>query len=242
MANIVINKNFNKKYLWRYVDQTFKIKTTYSRWIITNDTLDATGINSSYRTVFLTNQTTLSLFDKISSHYKNIDMGDLQAYDFLSTIINTMLQTDDDTYYIRAMDKLVADGALTQEEANSIYVNKLTDVVSINASVNIDGVISFSIIEPNKLYRRYEQTVDNPTNEQMYLCFIPEESGYFIGSNYYSTLYHTAVENENVKQSLRYAAMSIGDTGTEDIVFDYTGIIDYLDTFEFNINLPRVIS
>lgn len=136
---------------------------------------------------------------------------------------------------------LVSKNIITQAESDAMLLINLTDRPVITSTISGDTV-TFTITNPNKLVRRYIKDTDNST-ETMYILFPYYTNNSFNGALHYgSTVYsYNTVSSESSKQVLSYIAISLGTSGTEDIVLDYDAIIDYIDDMSFKIKLPTSI-
>lgn len=156
----------------------------------------------------------------------------------LSIIITSIL-----TQSTRAatLASLVTKGVITQAESDAMLLINLTDRPIITSTIT-DDVVTFNITNPNKLVRRYVKATDNSA-ETMYLLFPYYTNNSFNGALHYgSTVYsYNTVSSEFSKQVLSYIAISLGTSGTEDIVLDYDANIDYIDDMSFKIKLPTTI-
>lgn len=136
---------------------------------------------------------------------------------------------------------LVTKGVITQAESDAMLLINLTDRPIITSTLT-DDVVTFNMTNPNKLVRRYVKSTDNSA-ETMYLLFPYYTDNKFNGVVHYGSVYysHPTTSSELSKQVLSYIAISLGTTGTEDIVLDYDANIDYLDDMSFKIKLPTTI-
>lgn len=129
------------------------------------------------------------------------------------------------------------------------------------------GICTIQYQDPIKLYRRYKKTVDNPTNEKLYI-YLPRlndqykiEGLFLINSVVANTTYPNTtsikstplfVETQLVmdgvvptvstskKRFIDYTAVSIGLTGNgnSDLEYDILDIIDYIDSFAVMMKIP----
>ena len=136
---------------------------------------------------------------------------------------------------------LVSKNIITQAESDAMLLINLTDRPIVTSTIT-DDVVTFNMTNPNKLVRRYIKDIDNST-ETMYLLFPYYTNNSFNGALHYgSTVYsYNTVSSELSKQVLSYIAISLGTTGTEDIVLDYDANIDCIDDMSFKIKLPTTI-
>lgn len=233
MSKIVINKNL-AKYYYKFVDNVFKPLTTNT---LVTTTTGTTGLISALREVVVTKQSTLATLDKISTYYRNVTNTTDWTND-LSIIITSIL-----TQSSRAttLTSLVTKGVITQAESDAMLLINLTDRPVITSTI-VGDTVTFKMTQPNKLVRRYVKATDN-SSETMYLLFPYYTNNSFNGVLHYgSTVYsYNTVSSEFSKQVLSYIAISLGTSGTEDIVVDYDGNIDYLDDMDFKIKLPTSI-
>lgn len=234
MSKIVINKNL-AKYYYKFVDNVFKPLTTNT---LVTTTTGTTGLISALREVVITKQSTLATLDKISTYYRNVTNTTDWTND-LSIIITSIL-----TQSSRAttLTSLVTKGVITQAESDAMLLINLTDRPVITSTI-VGDTVTFKMTQLNKLVRRYVKATDN-SSETMYLLFPYYTTNTFNGVVHYNQVtpysYNT-VSSEFSKQVLSYIAISLGTSGTEDIVVDYDGNIDYLDDMDFKIKLPTSI-
>ena len=157
----------------------------------------------------------------------------------LSIIISGILNS---TTRATTLAGLVTKGVITQSESDSILLINLTDRPVITSTLTND-VITFKMTNPNKLVRRYVKDTDNVSNETLYLLFPYYTSNTFNSTAHYNTTYYSYLTTTSAlsKQVLSYVAISIGTTGTEDIVLDYIDNIDYIDDMDIKIKVPNTI-
>ena len=157
----------------------------------------------------------------------------------LSVIISGILNS---TTRATTLAGLVTKGVITQSESDSILLINLTDRPVITSTLTND-VITFKMTNPNKLVRRYNKDTDNASNETLYLLFPYYTSNTFNSTAHYNTTYYSYLTTTSAlsKQVLSYVAISIGTTGTEDIVLDYADNIDYIDDMDIKIKVPNTI-
>lgn len=237
MSKIVINKNL-AKYFYKFVDNVFKpltANTTVTGY--SAPTTATTGLISALREVVITKQSTLTTLDKISAYYRNVTNTTDWTND-LSIILTSIV-----TQSTRAttLASLVTKGVITQAESDAMLLINLTDRPIITSTLT-DDVVTFNMTNPNKLVRRYVKSTDNSA-ETMYLLFPYYTDNKFNGVIHYGSVYysHPTTSSELSKQVLSYIAISLGTTGTEDIVLDYDANIDYIDDMSFKIKLPTTI-
>lgn len=138
---------------------------------------------------------------------------------------------------------LVSNGVITQAEKDAMLLINLTDRPVVTSSLTND-VVKFTMTNPNKLVRRYVKSTDNTNNETLYLLFPNYTYAPFSAVNHIATTicHYVSTRSEKSEQALSYIAISMGTTGTEDIVLDYADNIDYLDDMDIKIKLPTIIN
>lgn len=238
MSKIVINKNL-AKYFYKFVDNVFKPNTTtLVGSVVTSGTTTATSITySALREFVITKESTLTTLDKISRYYRN-DTNTTDLTKDLSVIITGILNQ---STRASTLATLVSKNIITQAESDDMLLINLTDRPVITSTLSGD-TITFNMTNPNKLVRRYVKDTDNIT-ETMYLLFPYYADIRFNPGTHYLTgvLLYNTTSSELSKQVLSYIAISLGTTGTEDIVLDYDANIDYIDDMSFKIKLPTTI-
>jgi hypothetical protein len=247
MANIIFNKNFNKRYLFRYVENMFLYPTKKGGSHITLTDNTGTAFNTSTdvntcSTSFITNESTLNTLDKISTHYQTTDFTTVGMND-IGSIISTIVSyiADDGVKSGEVLAQLVTDGVITQVESDAVMIVRFEDNLDTDVTMSDDGVMTISIPNVTKLESRYDNTVMNPLGETLYICFPAYTSERFMGTSEDDYL-SPVVSTDTMIQSVSYVAASLGTLGTEDIIMDYIEKIDYLDDFSITVQLPKSFS
>jgi hypothetical protein len=149
---------------------------------------------------------------------------------------------------------LLTEGLITQEEYDATALNNVaTEQYKWESfSMNYEEINDYYIIKhktPLKLETRWETERNNVNGEQLYLMIdIPSTTNnnnwnydnYDIGTRTNAVRFYRA-DNDQYIYQYSYMAYTLGDLSTNaDIQFDHVDKIDYLDSIEVAIKLPRV--
>ncbi len=145
-------------------------------------------------------------------------------------------------------------GLITQEEYDATALNNTaTEQYKWEKfSMDYEPINDYYILKhdsPLKLENRWITEVNNPSSEQLYIMVELPSTQTFNNFNYdnYSTYtrtsatkYYRADNNQYIYQ-FGYLAYTLGDlSSNSDIQFDHVDKMDYLDSLEVAIKLPRV--
>ena len=193
-------------------------------------------------------------------------------YDYISGVLVKYLMnqvwysTDIADSYLQLMIELGFDESLVTRAIKSIVPFDLTLSTWTSVFDKDSSVVTIQNNTPSKLYTRYKKSVNNPTNETLYILLprylnrlaINSESGssspsspsYIIGADLASTVFPKTQQvidgevvdvNSNMVRVNDYTAISIGLTGNgnTDLEFDIVDTIDYIDSITAMVKIPN---
>lgn len=193
-------------------------------------------------------------------------------YDYVSGVLVKYLMnqvwysTDIADSYLQLMIELGFDKSLVTRAIKSIVPFDLTLSTWTSVFDKDSSVVTIQNNTPSKLYTRYKKSVNNPTNETLYILLprylnrlaINSESGssypnsphFLIGADLASTVFPKTQQvidgevvdvNSNMVRVNDYTAISIGLTGNgnTDLEFDIVDTIDYIDSITAMVKIPN---
>ena len=240
MSKILVNKNFNKKYLYRYAQGMIRPTNTSTTAYIKDITTAtaASEVLSAFKYVSIVNNTMLNVLEKISKSYNDTTIVTTSAENtYLGKVMGGFFHT---TFGNKSaiLSKFVTDGVITQEEVDKCVMIR-TETPTFNTVTDDNGIMTMTSTLPIKLELRYENDVMNSDNEQLYILFPTLSSHQFNAMTGTSEANFFSTSSEVTKQAFPYVAVSFGTENTNDVVLDYIGKIDYLDDFDIKIQLPK---
>ena len=223
MAKIVLNKNFNIKYLSRYAQR-----------MIDNQN------NINYSNMFLCNESILNILDKIDNHYIITEETENNITK-LDYVLNNLLSKNNINRE-NVLNELVSAEIITQDEADTFILTFRSFTNDKFIKLMNDDIITMSISTPSTLSSRFVNADNNPNDEQLYLCIIPYNNSNLTTKNGFVNTFQK-LNGDIIQQTFSYMAFSIGlkDSG-KDLEYDFLEKIDMFDEINIKIALPKEIS
>ena len=212
MAKIVINKPFVKDVL---------SKQLFKRFFYTYEYVN--NYNYYYNNVFfISTESVLNLLDKYWDYY----------YYFNSYNSNISSK-----YYFEKTQKLLQNNIITEDEYNILY-NQIVFLSNTNINFNssilhyeeVNDYYYLHFEQPLKLEKRWDNSINNPNNENIYLTFIDTIDTTYTFSN-----------GENHQLVTTYSYKLTDMQGDGDIRLDHIDKIDYIDSLILPLKAPKEI-
>lgn len=216
----------------------------------------------------------LIVLDNVTNNTLVAHIGSSKNYDYVSGILVKYLMnqvwysTDIADSYLQLMIELGFDESLVTRAIKAIVPFDLTLSTWTSVFDKDSSVVTIQNNTPSKLYTRYKKSVNNPTNETLYILLprylnrlaINSESGSVnpanrstyadCGTDLASTVFPKTQQvidgevvdvNSNMVRVNDYTAISIGITGNgnTDLEFDIVDTIDYIDSITAMVKIPN---
>lgn len=200
-------------------------------------------------------QSYVDLLDKINTllYNKQIPLTHISVDDASTRFLN-LIGAHDLTERRKAFAFLLGQNLITQAEYDSTATNSMaTSQYNWESfSMTYEEINDYYIMghsTPLKLENRWLTDVNNPNSEKLYLIleipstwnfnnYFGDDWGRYARTN--ATKFYRMDNNQSIYQ-FSYMAYSLGDLSSdEDIQFDHIDKMDYLDSLEVAIKLPRV--
>lgn len=270
MSKIVVNKAFNKKYLVgniktvlipneqnnidRLGEKSSEYHNSELNYVASIDVEGKTHVKSGK--FFVVTAGFLSLIDKINTLLYNDTVTQLNSESRNRGTLNR-LTAYNKSERTKALDRFKVLGYITDAEYEigvrecEAFGQIKFDSISWNYNEQFDYYTMLHNT-PLNLEKRWTNTENNPRNDELYIMTVLPASRPFNESSY-SAYDRAGVETSCVKYyredtgkfiyQLGYMAHTLTDrSGDGDIQFDYIDKIDYLDSLEISIKLPKEIS
>lgn len=241
MKKVVVNKNFNEKYLYRYIDNFVNKEDIY--WGGTElyiDNLEDLELTTDQQYIFICNETFFSVIESINTqNEKN------------STHLVSKLLLDQQNADI-VMDYLLTNGYITQsirDNAKYYRIDTNTSHYTLSSSV-VGNIVTFSNNAPRELLDYVSGNTDT-----LFLTMIGESSNQFTDNPYYTlTLLSSGLRYYTDYYGRCMAPTFLNNSGTivgkcsymafellSELKYDYQDKITHLDSVKFSIELPKEI-
>lgn len=203
---------------------------------------------------YIVTQSYIDLIDKINTllYNKQIPLTDINEDEASHRFLN-LLGAFDINERRKAFLYLLEKGLITQAEYDSTALNSIaTEQYNWESfSMDYEEINDYYIIKhssPLKLQNRWLSEVNNPLSEQLYIMVdLPSTTSNnnwnfskYVGVRTNASKFYRADTSQYIYQ-FSYMAYTLGDLSSDaDIQFDHVDKIDYLDSLEIAIKLPRV--
>lgn len=230
---------------------------------------DTTATTPAFTVVNQTPKFFVGSDNSVSSAITNALLG--KNYDYVSGVLVKYLMnqvwysTDIADSYLQLMIELGFDESLVTRAIKAIVPFDLTLSTWTSVFDKDSSIVTIQNNTPSKLYTRYKKSVNNPTNETLYILLprylnrlaINSESSIVhtntygvIGCDLASTVFPKTQQvidgevvdvNSNMVRVNDYTAISIGLTGNgnTDLEFDIVDTIDYIDSITAMVKIPN---
>lgn len=265
MKRVIVNKNFNKSRLVNTISRQLFLrdqKDIDRESAVSTAKYNYTSIlnvgNTSYHTpgkFFIVSKPYIDLLDKVNrmlfdhqlDFTSNVDAHNIRLCNAL-----TLMESEYRNYYWTVLyDK----GFITDSELEiaKTKCESLTQIKAESFSMHYDDTndfFTFKYSSPLKLEHRWDQTINNPGNDDLFLLTIFDE--------YKASHNVTASDGNRIRTSaIQYYREDDGSRffqigfmahhiterdGQGDIELDHIDKIDYLDSIEINVKLPKSYS
>jgi hypothetical protein len=209
MAKLIINKPFVKDVMSKQLFKRFFSK-----------------LNQNNNVFFISTESVLNLLDKYWKYYYIYD----KSYE--STYLS-----DYNDIYLKKTNNLLDKNIISEEEYNILY-NQIVFLTNDNIIFNpsffhyeeVNDYYYLHFEKPLKLRNRWDNNINNPNNENIYLTYIDVYNKYYFP------------DTNEYRLATTYSYKLTDMQGDGDIRLDHIDKIDYIDSLILPLKAPKEIN